>query len=99
MERLQQEGTLINSVTPKDREARLKRQSSFRSNYNIHLPKNRRKERLLSTVIKKVALWRELHAGILVKNSDGTVSKHEYTLDEAAYKTGVSKKSLDDYML
>lgn len=63
------------------------------------MPKNRRKERLLSTVIKKVALWRELHAGILVRNHDDTVHKYEYTLDEAAFKTGVSKKSLDDYML
>lgn len=99
LDRLLLEGTLATAVDIIDIDSRLKRRSSQRSSHSSNLPKNRRKERVLSTVIRKVAIWRELHAGINVRNSDNTITRLEYSLDEAAFKTGISKKSLDDYML
>jgi cell division protein FtsI/penicillin-binding protein 2 len=57
---------------------------------------NRRtKERRISFVIEKVSLWRKLYNG--VEDSSGNLVR--YSLDEAASKIGISKKSLDDYLL
>eukprot|EP00826_Nyctotherus_ovalis_P050055 TRINITY_DN6096_c0_g2_i1.p1 TRINITY_DN6096_c0_g2~~TRINITY_DN6096_c0_g2_i1.p1 ORF type:complete len:104 (+),score=31.78 TRINITY_DN6096_c0_g2_i1:566-877(+) len=39
--------------------------------------------------------WRKLYAGLIDNN--GQIMK--YSLEEAAQKVGISKKSLDDYML
>jgi len=57
--------------------------------------KKRPKERKISYVINKVMEWRKLYAGIIDNN--GQIIK--YSLEEAADKVGISKKSLDDYML
>lgn len=57
---------------------------------------NRRtKERKISFVIEKVSLWRKLYNGV----DDGKGSLVRYSLDESAKKIGISKKSLDDYLL
>ena len=57
---------------------------------------NRRtKERKISYVIERVSLWRKLYNGI----DDGTGNLVRYSLEEAAKKIGISKKSLDDYLL
>jgi len=52
------------------------------------------KERSIEEIIQKVSLWRRLHNGVL---KNGNLVR--YTLEEAATKVGVSKKSLDDYLL
>ncbi len=57
--------------------------------------KKRPKERKISFIIKKVMDWRKLYAG--TTDDNGQIIK--YSLEEAAAKVGVSKKSLDDYLL
>ena len=52
------------------------------------------KERTIKEVIRKVCVWRRLYNGIL--RPDGTLIR--YTLENAARKTQMSKKSLDDYL-
>jgi len=54
----------------------------------------RTKERKISFVIEKVSLWRKLYNGI--QDGDKIV---RYSLEDAAKKVGISKKSLDDYLL
>ena len=44
--------------------------------------------------MNKISLWRKLHNGVTV---DGKILA--YSLQEAAAKVGVTKKSLDDYLL
>jgi hypothetical protein len=57
---------------------------------------NRRtKERKISFVIEKVSMWRKLYNGI--QDSAGKIVR--YSLEDAARKVGISKKSLDDYLL
>lgn len=57
---------------------------------------NRRtKERKISFVIEKVSLWRKLYNGV----NDGNGQLVRYSLEESAKKIGISKKSLDDYLL
>lgn len=46
--------------------------------------------------MRKVAIWRRLYTGMLVNNSMELV---RYSLNDAAAKVGMSKKSLDDYLL
>ena len=57
--------------------------------------KKRPKERKISYVINKVMEWRKLYTGMIDDN--GIIKK--YSLEEAADMVGMSKKSLDDYML
>lgn len=52
------------------------------------------KERSIADIIEKVSLWRKLYNGVY---RDGQLVR--YSLEEAAVKVGVSKKSLDDYLL
>ena len=52
------------------------------------------KERTIKEVIHKVCVWRRLYNGIL--RPDGILIR--YTLENAARKTQMSKKSLDDYL-
>ena len=52
------------------------------------------KERSISDIIEKVSLWRKLYNGV---TRDGNLVR--YSLEDAASKVGVSKKSLDDYLL
>lgn len=54
----------------------------------------RTKERKIGFIIEKVSLWRKLYNGI----QDGNGKTIRYSLEEAAHKVGVSKKSLDDYL-
>ena len=56
--------------------------------------KSRIKERTIQEVIQKVSLWRLLYTGY---EKNGVIVK--MTLDEAAVKVQISKKSLDDYLM
>ena len=62
---------------------------------DTHQVKEKRtKERTISEIIEKVALWRKLYNGVVL---DGNLVR--YSLEDAAKKVNVSKKSLDDYLL
>ena len=52
------------------------------------------KERTVGYVIEKVAQWRRLYNGFY----DSNFNHHRLSLEQAAEKVGVSKKSLDDYL-
>lgn len=52
------------------------------------------KERTIGYVIEKVAQWRRLYNGYYDQN----FNHHRMSLERAADKVGVSKKSLDDYL-
>ena len=52
------------------------------------------KERTVGYVIEKVAQWRRLYNGFY----DSNFNHHRMSLEKAAEKVGVSKKSLDDYL-
>lgn len=54
----------------------------------------RTKERTIADIIDKVSLWRRMYNGI---ERDGNIVR--YSLEDAAVKVGISKKSLDDYLL
>jgi len=54
----------------------------------------RTKERKIGYIIEKVSKWRQLYSG--AAGPEGVV---KYTLEEAAAQVGISKKSLDDYLL
>lgn len=57
--------------------------------------KRRTKERKIGFIIERVSLWRKLYNGV----PDGSNNIVRYSLEEAAQKVGISKKSLDDYLL
>jgi len=61
---------------------------------NEKMISKRTKERSISDIIEKVSLWRKLYNGVV---RDGNLVR--YSLEDAASKVGVSKKSLDDYLL
>ena len=58
--------------------------------------KNKRaKERKIGYIIKKVYMWRKMYCGFVDEKG-----RHvKLNLEEAAYKIGISKKSLDDYLI
>ena len=56
--------------------------------------KSRIKERTIEEVIQKVSLWRLLYTGY---QKNGVTVK--MSLEEAAQKVKISKKSLDDYLM
>ncbi|KRX08976.1 hypothetical protein PPERSA_08179 [Pseudocohnilembus persalinus] len=58
-------------------------------------PKNRVKERKIGEVVEKVALWRRFYTGFFEEDNKFV----SYQLEEAAKKVGISKKTLDDYLL
>ena len=58
-----------------------------------------RKERPLIEIIEKVAKWRRLYQGVIEREEDGTLWFRRYSLQEASHKVGISKRSLDDYLL
>jgi len=64
---------------------------------NKHLNKNnkRTKERTISEVVQKVAIWRKLYNGFYDANSSQVITK---TLEDGAKQIGISKKTLDDYL-
>lgn len=62
---------------------------------NIGKITKRTKERRIGDIIEKVSLWRKLYNGI----PDGRGNIVRFSLEDAASKVGISKKSLDDYLL
>jgi len=55
----------------------------------------RTKERQIKFVVERVSLWRKLYNGVDMGNGE-TV---RYSLEDSAGLVGISKKSLDDYLL
>ena len=56
----------------------------------------RAKERKIGEIIKKVYLWRKLNLGFYDKKLNKEI---KYSLEDGAMKLGISKKSLDDYLI
>lgn len=67
----------------------------FQKNNNANNAKNRVKERKIGEVVEKVALWRRFYTGFFDENTKFI----SMPLDQAANKVGISKKTLDDYLL
>jgi hypothetical protein len=61
----------------------------------IKAESKRSKERKIGYIIEKVFLWRKLYYGFIDQNGE----KIKMTLEEAADQVGISKKSLDDYLI
>ena len=55
----------------------------------------RAKERKIGYIIRKVYMWRKMYSGFI----DDKGRRIKSTLEEAAEKVGISKKSLDDYLI
>ena len=68
------------------------------NNFINHKSK-RAKERKIGYIIKKVFMWKTLYNGIYSTDENGNKIKIKYTLEQAAVKAGISKKSLDDYLI
>jgi hypothetical protein len=66
-----------------------------RNNSALDKKSKRTKERKIGYIIEKVNSWRKLYNGFY--DEGGKFIKH--SLDDAAKKIGISKKSLDDYLL
>jgi hypothetical protein len=64
-------------------------------NIFINQKSKRSKERKIGYIIEKVFLWRKLYNGF----ADERGNLVKLTLEEAADKVGISKKSLDDYLI
>ena len=64
-------------------------------NFFINKKSKRSKERKINFIIEKVLLWRKLYNGF----DDGNGNIIKLTLEESADKVGISKKSLDDYLI
>lgn len=63
--------------------------------YNFKENAGRRaKEKKIGTIIEKVALWRKLFSGIHLPGN-----RVDMDLDTAAKQVGISKKTLDDYLM
>ena len=62
--------------------------------FSEHANASKMKERTIGYVIEKVAQWRRLYNGYYDQN----FNHHRMSLERAADKVGVSKKSLDDYL-
>jgi hypothetical protein len=60
--------------------------------------KRRTKERTITDIIEKVSTWRKLYNGVMVP-INGQMQLQRWSLEDAAQKVQVSKKSLDDYLL
>jgi len=59
----------------------------------------RAKERKIGYIIKKILMWKTLYNGYLEKDKNENYKKIKFTLEQAAEKIGISKKSLDDYLI
>lgn len=68
-------------------------------NSYINHKSKRAKERKIGYIIKKVFMWKTLYNGIYSVDEKGNKIKIKYTLEQAAIKAGISKKSLDDYLI
>ena len=65
-----------------------------KKNYFVNANSKRAKERKIGYIIKKVYLWKKLYEGIVDRNG----LKIKMTLQDAAEKVSISKKSLDEYL-
>lgn len=83
---------IIPSTRPQPQKKPVVRQEPVEEQKNRN---KRTKERKIGEIINKVAEWRKLYSGRMGPN--GAVEK--YTLDEAAERVGIAKKTLDDYLL
>ena len=54
------------------------------------------RERHISDVVKAVAVWRRLYAGVTFHGAETVLVR--YSLTDAARKVGMSRKTLDDYL-
>lgn len=64
---------------------------------NPNGPKQKRtKERKIGEILDKVLQWRRLYTGVIDPATGQTI---KMSLEEAAQRVGISKKSLDDYLL
>ncbi len=70
-------------------------QEENNQNIFINSKSKRSKERKIGFIIEKVYLWRKLYNGFFDDKSNFI----KLTLEEAADKVGISKKSLDDYLI
>ena len=84
----------------KKRKQKQRCKESGLTSLNPQKPK-RTKERLVHEIIDKVSTWRQLYKGISVpsESDPATQVEKKLSLEEAATKVGVTKKSLDDYLL
>jgi hypothetical protein len=73
-----------------DNEKDEKKKENFRNMTDAH-----KRERKIGYIIEKVYAWRKLYNGYKDENNNFI----KYSLDKAAEKIDVSKKSLDDYLL
>ncbi len=75
---------------------RAERDEDQRNVKRVQLRKRKRpKERVISEILDMVFEWRRYYTGFIDK--DGKLLK--VSLDQAAHQVGISKKSLDDYLL
>ncbi len=58
--------------------------------------RKRTKERKIGEILDKVLQWRRLYTGVTDPATGQTV---KMSLEDAAVRVGISKKSLDDYLL
>ena len=65
------------------------------SSFMDSIDMKRTKERQIRFVVERVSLWRKLYNGVELGNGE-TV---RYSLEDSAKLVGISKKSLDDYLL
>jgi hypothetical protein len=56
------------------------------------------RERQIKFIIERVSIWRKLYTGVSIQTKAGPQS-FRYSLLDAARLVGISKKSLDDYLL
>ena len=57
------------------------------------------RERRISEIVRAVGLWRRLYCGVVVMSHFGNETEMiRYSLDDAAQKVGISRKTLDDYL-
>ena len=70
------------------------------NSHNYFNSKSKRaKERKIGYIIKKVFMWKTLYNGFYDKDENGNITQIKFTLEQAADKIGISKKSLDDYLI
>lgn len=84
-------GTIVTLGSPSSGKIKPEEEDAITS----HKSSRRTKERKIGFIIEKVSKWRKLYNG--VPSAKGETVK--VTLEEAASKIGISKKSLDDYLL
>ena len=65
-----------------------------KKHYFVNQNSKRAKERKIGYILKKVYLWKKLYEGVV----DRLGNKIKMTLQDAAEKVDISKKSLDEYL-